>query len=354
MIIPLLKFVVLALRGESFISGGQFMSRTFIKPKSILICVAAVLVIGVLVWQGITAHGDPDPTVKHLSPSAAMLDTGILVFREGLEAILVLSALTASLVRTQNDAWKPISIGAGLSFLATLITWFVVVGVINLAGGTTSELNIQAATGLLANVVLLVIMNWFFHKIYWTGWISLHNRKKRELMETSSGNDVQAITYKGLVILGLTSMYREGFEVVLFLQTIRMQVGSHVVLLGTLIGLGCTMLVAVLTFIAHQRLPYKKMLILTGIMLCVVLFVMTGETVQEMQQAGWIPTTNLGWNIPDWMGLWFSVVPTVQTLVAQVLAVIFVVGSYVVSEYVRVRKPRKQVRSAALKETQEM
>jgi high-affinity iron transporter len=327
---------------------GNWVSRSILKPRSILITIAALLVIGVLVWQGVTANGNPDPTVKHITPTAAILDTAILVFREGLESILVLSALTASLVRKQNDAWKPISIGAGFSFLATLVTWFVVVGIINLVGNTTSELNVQAATGLLANIVLLVIMNWFFHKIYWTGWISLHNRKKKELMDTAK--KVQSISYKGLIILGLTSMYREGFEVVLFLQTIRLQVGSHVVLLGSLIGIGFTAIVAVLTFIAHQHLPYKKMLILTGIMLCIVLFVMTGETAQEMQQAGWIPTTNLSWNIPAWMGVWFSVIPTVQTLVAQILAVVLTIGSYVASEYVKVRKPRKQAIANSLSE----
>jgi high-affinity Fe2+/Pb2+ permease len=51
----------------------------------------------------------------------------------------------------------------------------------------------------------------------------------------------------------LTSMYREGFEVVLFLQTIRLQGGTHAVLLGSAIGLGLTLIVAVLTFFAHQR-----------------------------------------------------------------------------------------------------
>ena len=58
------------------------------------------------------------------------MDTGVLVFREGLEAILVLAALTASLVRTQENYWKPVAIGAGLSFMATVVTWFVVVGVL--------------------------------------------------------------------------------------------------------------------------------------------------------------------------------------------------------------------------------
>ena len=47
-----------------------------------------------------------------------------------------------------------------------------------------SALQIQAATGLLAIIVLLVIMNWFFHKLYWTGWITMHNRRKRDLAES--------------------------------------------------------------------------------------------------------------------------------------------------------------------------
>ena len=84
--------------------------------------VLAAFVIGVLIWQALTAAGNPDPTANHLSRFAMIMDTGILVFREGLEAILVLAALTASLVRTGKGYWKPISLGAGLSFLASIAT----------------------------------------------------------------------------------------------------------------------------------------------------------------------------------------------------------------------------------------
>lgn len=58
--------------------------------RSVLIAAGALAVFGVFVWQGVTAGGAPDPTAKHLSPAAAVVDTGILVFREGLESILVL------------------------------------------------------------------------------------------------------------------------------------------------------------------------------------------------------------------------------------------------------------------------
>jgi high-affinity iron transporter len=326
--------------------------------KRMVLGALAAVVIGVLVWQGITAGGNPNPTAHNIGRGAAIVDTGILVFREGLETILVLSAITASLVRSRKAYWRPISTGAGLAFLATLVTWFIVVGIISLVGQTASELDIQAATGLLAILVLLLVMNWFFHRIYWTGWISFHNRKKKEMIDTlehTQGDDAasladtaKSVAYKGLIVLGFTSVYREGFEVVLFLQNTRMQLGSMVVLIGSALGLGLTLIVAVLTFFAHQRLPYKKMLVLTGIMLGVVLLVMVGEQVQEMQLAGWIGTTTLPIHIPDWMGLWFCVFNNVQSIVAQIFAALFVIGSYFAAQYVRVWRPRREaLRSAA-------
>lgn len=308
---------------------------------NILLGVAALLVVAVFVWQALTADGTPDPTTTNLTPTAAIVDTGILVFREGLEAILVLTAITASLVRTQNAYWKPITTGAGLSFLATIVTWFVVVGIISVVNAP--ELDIQAATGLLAIIVLLVIMNWFFHRIYWTGWINRHNRKKRELISTVVSS--RSSIYNGLLLLGFTSVYREGFEVVLFLQSIRLQVGSGIVLAGSMLGLALTLVVAGLTFISHHRLPYRKMLVLTGVMLGVVLIVMVGENVQEMQQAGWISTTAIDIRMPAWLNLWFAVYPTVESLLSQMFAAMIVLGSYITAEYVRVWKPRRQAAS---------
>jgi high-affinity iron transporter len=297
----------------------------------VLIAMAAVL-IGVMVWQGISAHGNPDPTLPNTSRGVAILDIAVLVFREGLECILVLSAITASMVGANRMHRRPIAMGAGLGFLATIITWFVAVGIISDLSSQVSALALQAGTGLLAVIVLLVVMNWFFHKVYWGGWISLHNRRKKELLEepnVCAGCRMRLVS--GLGLLGFSSLYREGFEVVLFLQSYNLKMGGRVVLWGALLGLFFTALVAVLNFVAHQRLPYRKMLVLTGVMLGVVLMVMVGEQAQEMQLAHWIPTTplpSLAKFIPDWMGLWFSVFPTAQTLIAQSIAAVAVVGSY--------------------------
>lgn len=305
-----------------------------------VLALGALLVLGVLVWQGITAGGNPDPTAARISPHAAMVNTSVLVFREGLECILVLSAITASMNGANNALRRPIALGAGLGLVASVITWFVVVGLLSALSESLPALDIQAATGLLAIIVLLVIMNWFFHKIYWTGWISLHNRRKRALLQQGAAAPSQPQLLSGLILLGATSVYREGFEVVLFLQSLRLQVGSTIVLVGVLLGLLLTSVVGGLTFVAHHRLPYKKMLIFTGVMLGVVLLVMVGEQAQEMQLAHWIPTTPVDLPIPGWMSLWFALIPTVETLAAQALAAVFVIGSYVLAQYMRVWRPR--------------
>src|SRR3989440_2201977 len=232
----------------------------------------------------------------------------------------------------KRDHRRPVALGAGLAFGASVITWFVAVRIVGSLSDNMSALDLQAATGLLAIVVLLVIMNWFFHKIYWGGWIRAHNRRRKALLENARTAEIsQKRLWWGLILLGFTSLYREGFEVVLFLQSYHLRLGGEVVLKGALLGLVLTGMVAVLTFVLQQRLPYRKMLIATGILLGVVLLVMVGEQAQEMQLAHWIPTTpiqSLANFIPPWLNLWFAVFPTYETITAQLLAAGLVIGSY--------------------------
>jgi high-affinity iron transporter len=317
-------------------SSNCTCSRIAIALRNAAILAGVLLVVGVLVWQAITAHGAPDPSAEGISRPAAVVNTSILVFREGLEAILVLAALTASLARTQHGYWKPVALGAGFSFLASVATWFIVVAIISSI--SAPALHIPAAIGLLAIVVLLVIMNWFFHRVYWKGWIAVHNRRKRDLTQTP-GRTQQAI-FRGLVLLGFTSIYREGFEIVLFLQSLRLRAGSEVVLAGVSIGLALTLIVAVLTFVVHRRLPYKKMLVLTGVMLGGVLLVMVGEQALEMQQAGWLSETRFNLAMPAWLNVWFGIYPTFESIGLQLLAGVVVIGSYFIAGRIQGR-PRR-------------
>lgn len=300
----------------------------------IILGLALLPILALLTWQGLTSHGSPNPTAPNTSHLAAILDTSVLVFREGLESILVLAAITAGLSRKQEGQASPIFLGASLGFIATLITWCIVRGIVQDISEQVSYLVLQAATGLVAVIVLLVVMNWFFHKLYWSGWIVVHNRRKKEILESAEHGTAPRLVFWGLVLLGLSSVYREGFEVVLFLQSYYLKLGGWTVFYGSLLGLALTLVVAVITFWMHQRMPYRKMLIITGILLGGVLLIMVGEEAFEMQQANWLPTTtlhSLEAYIPGWAGVWFSLYPTVETIVAQVLAAVLVVGSYFLS-----------------------
>lgn len=298
----------------------------------LLLAAGAALLLGIMTWQGIAAAGAPDPTKPATSPVTALFDIAVLVFREGLETILVLSAIIASMTGARSMHRRPVVWGAGAGFAATVVTWFIAVAIMSDLSANVSALNLQAGTGLLAVVVLLVIMNWFFHKVYWGGWITMHTRRRKELVnEAAEGSAGKSRLLLGLGLLGFTSLYREGFEVVLFLQTYRLRMGDGIVLGGAAAGLALTAIMAALTFVAHRRLPYRKMLVLTGVLLGAVLLLMVGEQAQEMQLAHWLPTTQIGWLtnlVPDWAGVWFSVFPTVETLLAQALAAAIVIGSY--------------------------
>ncbi len=291
-----------------------------------------------LIYLAVTARGGPaDPTTTdHLSHGAVIVNSALLVLREGLEAILVLAAVTASFMGANRTKRRPVVFGSGLALAATVLTWLAAVWLLGSLGAPA--LDVQAATGLLAVIVLLVVMNWFFHRVYWTGWIASHHRRRRALLAGGAGTSLTA----GLMLLGFTSIYREGFEVVLFLQALRLKYGAGVVLQGVALGGAFTAAVGVLTFVAHHKLPYKRMLVLTGALLGIVLVVMVGESAQEMQQAGWLPTTHLGVSFPGWVGTWFALFPTLETLIAQGLAAAAVIGSYVLAEQVRVRRPTRR------------
>ena len=124
--------------------------------------IAAVLfVAGVLVWQGVTAGGSPNPTAEGTSPVASLFDIAVFVFREGLECVLVLAAIMAGMVGANQVYRRPIVAGVGIGMIATVATWFIAIRILSNLVESVSALHLQAATGLLAIIVLLVIMNWF-------------------------------------------------------------------------------------------------------------------------------------------------------------------------------------------------
>jgi high-affinity iron transporter len=300
--------------------------------------VAGIATISGLVYLMATAETGPvDPTeaTEPQSHATVVFNSAMIVFREGLEAILIFAAITASLLGADAAKRRPMAIGAGAAFGATIVTWFLVQALLDVASPLGPKL--EAITGFLAIVVLLIVLNWFVHRIYWSDWIARHNRRRRELLARSG-----MAAALGLVLLGFTAVYREGFETVLFLQNLELQNGTATVLEGVALGLAATAIVGVLTFWLQRKLPYRRMLVLTGVVVAMVLVVMIGGTALSFAELGWIPQTPTPFSVPEWMGSWFEIYPYWETIGAQVLAATLVVGSYALAKHVRVRRPRRQ------------
>jgi high-affinity iron transporter len=295
-------------------------------------------VLSLLVWLMATASTGPvDPTegTAPLSHGSVVANSAIIVFREGLEAVLIFAAVTASFLGADKRRRRPVVLGAAGAFAAAVATWFVVQAILDAASPLGPRL--EAITGFIAIVVLLVVLNWFVHRVYWSEWIGRHHRQRRRLLARSG----IAVTI-GLVGLGFTSVYREGFEVVLFLQSLELKAGSGTVLEGVALGLAGTALVGVVTFWLHHRLPYRRMLVLTGVLVGMVLVVMIGGTALSFQDLGWLPRHPTPFTLPAWLGSWFEMYSTWETLGAQVLAAAFVVGSYYLAEYLKVTRPHRR------------
>jgi len=280
------------------------------------------------------------------APAAVATNAGMIVFREGLEAVIILASLMSSLKRKEEVKYrKPMWLGALLAVAATVLTWVLAHDVVQSLARYGEKL--EAVVSAIAIAVLLVIMNWFFHKVYWTEWIAAFHARKRRIISGEAG------LLLGLVALGFTSIYREGFETVLFLQALVLESDVGVVLVGVAAALAAVCLVGFVTFRLQVNLPYKKMLVVTGILIGAVLLQMVGKTVHVFQVVGWLPISPIaGLTAPYWLGMWFGIYATWQGLALQSAAAVFVIGSYYLAEWVTHRRSRstRAVRRAEMRE----
>ncbi len=275
------------------------------------------------------------------SAFTTITNSALIVFREGLEAILIIAAITASMLGPRAPLRRPIYRGALLAIPASMLMFALAILLLDSLSKYGEKL--EAVVGIVAIAVLLLVMNWFFHRVYWTEWIKGHRDRGKALTGAALAAGAGAATVAGLYTLGFTSVFREGFETVLFLQALQLSSGTGVVLAGVSLGLVLTGIVGAITFSLERKLPYKKMLIVTGVLIALVLVVLVGNTARTMQGVGWLSIHPIEIELPLWMGTWLGVYPTVETLAAQLLAFVFVIGSYFAAEWMRKRELRKAI-----------
>ncbi|NWF64037.1 MAG: FTR1 family protein [Chloroflexi bacterium] len=269
---------------------------------------------------------------RNTAPAAIATNAGIIVFREGLEAVVIIASLMSSLKSAEERKYRrPMWIGVILALLVTALTWLLAHGILQSLARYGEKL--EAVVSIIAIAVLLLIMNWFFHNTYWTGWLASFHAKKKRLLNGEAG------LVLGLITLGFTSVYREGFEIVLFLQALVLEGGVGTVLIGVLAALVGVYIVGLIIFRLQKSLPYMKILVVTGVLIGAVLLQMVGSTVHIMQVVGWMPIHVVaGADFSYWLGTWFGIYPTWEGLALQLAALIFVFGSYYLAEGLRKKR----------------
>ena len=276
-------------------------------------------------------------TGSSTSNGTVITNAALIVFREGLEAILIIAAITASMIGVRKYLRKPVYRGALLAIPASIVSYVLMVMLLGSFAKYGEK--VEAIVGLMAIAVLLIVLNWFLHKVYWTEWIATHRRRTKEITAgLGAGAATGAATVFGLYALGFESVFREGMETVLFLQALQLAAGTGPVLIGVAIGLTAMGIVGFLTFKLESKLPYKKLLVVTGVLIAFVLFTMVGTTVRVMQGVGWLPIHPIDAQFPLWIGNWLGIYPSWETLAAQVLSITFVIGSYFAAGWVSKRK----------------
>jgi high-affinity iron transporter len=277
-----------------------------------------------------------------VDPRAAAINAGSILLREGLEGLLVIIALFAGLRGPENATRrKLIWLGVLAAAVATAATYL-------LSRTVITELRaygevIAAVTGVLAIAVLLLITNWLFHQVYWRQWITT-------LKARAAGESAWQ-----LISVGFFIGYREGFETVLFLQSLVMDAGPGPVGLGVAVGAAVLLALGVAALYVGLRLPYMSILLGTAVLIGVVLLTFVGGTVRAFQTIGWLPVHKiLSASWPLWLGQWFGVYNTWESVLGQAAAAGVVLGTWRMARWQAKRKgQQRQAQAARLRQADE-
>ncbi len=273
-----------------------------------------------------------------LTTSLAVVNSAIIIIREGLEAVLIIGAILAYMFKTGAPrhfiAW--VFAGVAGAIALSIATWFAAETILTITP-VQREL-IEGVTSLIAVAVLFYVTNWLFHKVYVVDWMQFVREQTDKAL-----NNGRAI---GLAALGFTVVYREGLETVLFYQALLFDAEPPPVLLGFAVGLVFILIVAYAILYLSKRLPLKPLFTVTTILLLVLAFSFTGSGVRELQEAGVVSTTLLPW-FPENLLLMelFGLFPTLETVMAQVIFTALIVVTFTFSRW----QGRRETATAAQK-----
>lgn len=251
------------------------------------------------------------------SPTADFVSSLIIILREGLEAILVLAAMAAFLVRTGRRESLPwLHVGWIAALLLGGLTWVVSSKLIAISGAHREVT--EGITALVAAGLLLYVGFWLHSKANATRW----NQFIRNQMTTAlSGGALFSIA-----LVSFLAVYREVFETVLFYQALWMQSedsGQTAVFAGFAVGIVALVVLAWLIARFSIRLPLGTFFAASSVLLAVMAVVFAGQGIAALQEAGKLASNRIDFPSIPLLGIY----PNLQGLLLQLtLVMIIVIG----------------------------
>jgi high-affinity iron transporter len=257
----------------------------------------------------------------HTSPYALFVESATIILREGLEIVLVIGALIAYVVKTQNAGMRrSIYAGTTLGIAASLATAFVMGELLRLHPSSSDLL--EGITMLLAAVVLFWVSYWLISKAEADKWQRYIRGKVQSAL---SGR--RSVALAGAAFL---AVYREGFETVLFYQALYASApqASVTITAGFAVGAVVLMVVYILFRRFQVQIPIRQFFFATGSLLYVLATIFAGQGVHELQEGGIVPVTALPL-VPTLPLL--GIYPSMESLLAQGVFVALLAFATVVS-----------------------
>jgi len=217
-----------------------------------------------------------------LSGGAAFTAALFILLREGLEALLVVTALAAFLIKTKHrDNLRYLHYGWIGALLAGVLTWWASLSLIKISGASREVT--EGVAALLATAVLFYVGFWLNDKTNVLRW--------KQFIETNIKRAMNSGTLWGLAGLSFLAVYREVFETILFYQALWVQTdqaGKSMATGGFLTGAAALVVLAWLVVRYSARLPLRQFFSVTGILMFVLALIFAGKGVAALQEAGYI------------------------------------------------------------------
>ena len=252
-----------------------------------------------------------------------------IILREGFEAILVVGAIIAYLIKTTEKSeeerkrqLRPVYIGSIMGIVLSFISAWAL-NLLKLANSASQEV-IEGVTALIAVVVLFYVSNWMVSKSESEAW--------DKYIKSKIGDATKKGSSFALAFTAFLAVYREGAEVILFYQPLLSGDNINMVWLGFITGCVCLVFVYLAIRLLSVRLPLKPFFLATSILMAIMSIAFLGSGIKELIEGDVIMMTSPAWvawipsnSLLEILGIY----PCVQTVVPQIILTVITVITFI-------------------------